>query len=159
MLVIAQTFLEILFENKNMKKLVLMLLVATAAQSQAISGFVGYKSGEIDFTLEKELVYGLGISIIDANIVATRANKYDRGKFHQSQRDVTPTVFLLLGGKIDEITVVGKLGMSHFEQSIDGKRDSQKLYSVVGVQIGYHNFFGNFDSCNSLMLGYKIKLM
>jgi hypothetical protein len=27
------------------------------------------------------------------------------------------------------------------------------------VQIGYHNFFGNFDSCNSLMLGYKIKLM
>jgi hypothetical protein len=143
--------------KKNMKKLIFLLLFATAAQSQAITGFVGYKAGEIDFTLEKELIYGLGVSLIDANIVGTRANKYDRDKFHQAQRDVTPTVFLLLGGKIDQITVVGKLGMSHFEESIDGNRAGQKLYSTVGLQIGYHNFFGNFDTCNSLMLGYKIE--
>jgi hypothetical protein len=141
-----------------MKKLVFLLLVATAAQSQAITGFVGYKAGEIDLTFQRELIYGVGVSVIDANIVATRANKHDRGKFHEAQRDVTPTVFFLLGGKIDQITIVWKLGMSHFEQSIDGKRDGQKLYSVVGIQIGYRKFFGSFDSCNSLMLGYKIKL-
>jgi hypothetical protein len=141
-----------------MKKLVFLLLVATAAQSQAITGFVGYKAGEIDITFQRELIYGVGVSIIDSDIITKRANKYNGGKLHQAQRDITPTVFLLLGGKIDQITVVGKLGMSHFEQSIDGKRDGQKLYSVVGIQIGYRKFFGSFDSCNSLMLGYKIKL-
>jgi hypothetical protein len=141
-----------------MKKLVFMLLVVTAVQSQSITSFVGYKSGEIDFTVEKELIYGIGVSIIDTDIIAKRVNKYDLGMFHQANTDVSPSVFLLLGGEVDQVTVVGKLGMSYVDQSINGNNDGKKFYSAVGIQIGYRKIFCNFDNCNSLMIGYKINL-
>jgi hypothetical protein len=108
-----------------MKKLVFMLLVVTAVQSQSITSFVGYKSGEIDFTVEKELIYGIGVSIIDTDIIAKRVNKYDLGMFHQANTDVSPSVFLLLGGEVDQVTVVGKLGMSYVDQSINGNNDGK----------------------------------
>jgi hypothetical protein len=145
-------------KKKNMKKLVFLLLVATAAQSQSLAGFVGYKAGEIDITLHKELIYGVGVSIIDSDIISKRASKYDGNKIYQAQTAISPTVFLLLGRKIDQITVMGKLGLSYVDQTINGSKSAKNLYSAIGIQVGYNNFLFNFDSCNSVMIGYRIKL-
>ena len=141
-----------------MKKLIFFLFAVTAAQSQSLTGFVGYKAGEIDITLHKELIYGVGVSIIDSDIISKRASKYDGNKIYQAQTAISPTVFLLLGGTIDQITVIGKLGLSYVDQTINGNTSAQKFYSAIGMQLGYNNFLCNFDSCNSVMIGYRIKL-
>ncbi|MCL6461292.1 MAG: hypothetical protein I4O51_05410 [Flavobacterium micromati] len=138
--------------------LLLSLLLTTATRSQSITALVGYKSAEIDFTLEKDLTYGLGFSIIDSDQVAKRATTNDRGNIHQATNSLTPAIFMLVGGKIETVSMMCKLGMTYLQQNINNKPDDQNFYKTIGVQVGYRNFIFNFDSCNSVMVGYKINL-
>ena len=139
-----------------MKKLILLLLITTATQAQSISALVGYKAAEVNFKIEKELIYGIGLSITDANLVAKRANKNDGARnIHKANTNIMPSLFFLIGANFDEITIVGKLGGAYFNQSINGKDESQKFYRSVGVQLGYNNILASYDSSNSIMIGYN----
>lgn len=141
-----------------MKKLLFIALLSTVSYAQSISTFAGYKSAEVNFKIERDLIYGIGISVADANQVAKRATNNDHPNIHTANTKLMPSVFFLIGAQFDKVCIVGKLGAAYFEQKINGKNEPQNIYRSVGVQIAYKNIMLSYDSSNSLMLGYNFKL-
>lgn len=150
-----------------MKKLIfifLLLPLMSMAQSQ-IDVMAGYKAVEVNYFLRTEsLNYGLGISAVDSKLVEKRANNNDIFYDHDFTQSVTPSVFALVGGQFEEVSIVGKMGASYVKQNINGIYDTDKhLFLAVGIEIGYDitpelGFKGSFDNVNSFMAGLIINL-
>jgi hypothetical protein len=142
-----------------MKKLILLILFTVSLQAQTITPYIGYRALELDFKIEKTLIYGVGVSIVDADLVAKRATKNDGAfKVHNANTDLVPSLFFLIGANFDGFQIIGKLGGAYFNQMINNEQEVQKIYRSVGVQVGYRKILISFDSSNSLMVGYNFKL-
>ena len=141
-----------------MKKLLLLLLIATGAQAQTVSTMVGYKSTELSYTINRSLNYGIAISVTSSKEVASRANRMDYPNKHTTNDKITPSLFFLIGANFDNITITGKLGATYFNQNINGKQEPQNIYRAVGVQMSYKLIVFSFDSANGAMIGYKFNL-
>lgn len=142
-----------------MKKLILILLFPLIGFTQnTVSALVGYKAFEANFKIKGDLNYGVAVSMTDAKEVAKRATKMDHPNKHTANDKITPSLFLLIGATFDNITITGKLGATYFEQNINGKKEAQNIYRSVGVQLQYKKFIFSYDSANSAMIGYEIKL-
>lgn len=142
-----------------MKKLIVLLLLTLSSNAQSITPSLGFKAVEFDVTFEKNLIYGAGISITESKLVSKRANKNDGAhNVHTSNTKIVPSLFLLIGGEVEDITIIGKLGCAYYEQSINKITESQKFYRSVGVSVGFKQIFISYDSSNSILLGYNFKL-
>lgn len=140
-----------------MKKLILLFPLLGFSQN-TVSTLVGYKAFEVNFKMKGDLNYGVAVSITDAKEVAKRATRMDHPNKHTANDKITPSLFFLIGATFDKITITGKLGDTYFEQNINGKKEAQNIYRSVGVQVQFKNFLFSYDSANSAMIGYEIKL-
>lgn len=127
-------------------------------QGQTVTTMLGYKSIELSYSIDKSLNYGIATSITSSKKVASRASRMDYPNKHTANNEITPSLFFLIGGTFDNITITGKLGATYFDQKINGKREAQNIYRSVGVQVSYKAIVFSFDSANSAMIGYKFKL-
>lgn len=130
--------------------------------SQQLAIMLGNKSVEISTTYTHPLIFGMSVSIVDSKIVEKRANNNDFNK-HNLNSDLTPSVFGLIGGEFEELSLIGKLGASYIDQSINGIQEKQKLYFAVGIIADYkiNDIIGirvSFDNVNSAMIGITIHL-
>jgi hypothetical protein len=142
-----------------MKKLILILLFPLLGYSQnTVSTLVGYKSFEVNFKIKGDLNYGVAVSMTDAKEVAKRATRMDHPNKHIANDKLASSLFFLIGATFEDITITGKLGATYFEQSINSKKEAQNIYRSVGVQVQYKKFIFSYDSANSAMIGYEIKL-
>lgn len=144
-----------------MKTLLLLLVLPlfTIAQSNQIAIMGGYKTGEISasYTAENELIFGLAVSITDSKIAEKRANIKDLNH-HDFNDKVIPNVFGLIGGKFDNLSLIGKLGAAYVNQNINNIPEPKKYYFTVGMAIDYKvsdliGLRGSYDSVSSLLLG------
>ena len=141
-----------------MKKILLLLLIASGTQGQTVSTMVGYKSTELGYTINKSLNYGIAASVTSSKEIASRANRMDHPNKHTTNDKITPSLFFLIGANFDNITITGKLGATYFNQNINGKQEPQNIYRAVGVQMSYKLIVFSFDSANGAMIGYKFNL-
>ena len=127
---------------KSFSYIVAIILVFGAAKLNAqsqLSVMAGYKAIEISgaYTAENELLFGLAISAVDSEITQKRANTNDRGSNHEFKSDFTPAAFGLIGGKFDDLSIIGKIGGAYIKQEINGNSEPQNIYLAAGVIIDY----------------------
>lgn len=148
-----------------MKNLILILFPALLfAQSNQISLTAGYKAIEISasYTAPNEVIYGLAFAGVDSKIAEKRANNRDINQ-HKFNDKYIPAVFGLLGGKFDNISVIGKLGTAYVNQDINGLKEKQKLYLAGGITFDFKmtetlSLRTSYDSVSSLLIGITYHL-
>lgn len=146
--------------------LLIILYLNCNAQQSIGSLTAGNKSFELSYNYldeESELIYGVSFSVVDSKISEKRANSNDKGNIHEFKSDVVPAVFLNIGSKFEKLHIVGKLGGSFLEQSINGIKENKNIYLAFGIQGRYYvsdntAFIASYDSVNSLMAGISINL-
>jgi len=150
---------EIFYKFLNTLKILILFIPAlTMAQTQA-SAMVGYKSAELSFAYEaeNELIFGAAVSATATDVTEKRANRNDRGTVHQFNGSFTPAVFGLIGGKFDELSIIGKIGGAYVDQSINGK-PTKDLFLALGIAVEYKisdaiGLRGSYDSVAGPMAG------
>jgi hypothetical protein len=132
---------------------------AATAQTTQASAMVGYKSIELSYAYEaeSELIFGGAISATSSDMTEKRANNNDKGKRHEFEGDVTPAVFGLIGAKFDDLYIIGKIGGSYVDQTINGE-PTKDLFFALGVAIEYKisgaiGLRGSYDSVAGPMAG------
>jgi hypothetical protein len=143
-----------------MKTLIILLFpILLLAQSKQIAVMGGYKAGEISisYTAPNELIYGLAVTTVDSKIAEKRANNNDIN-IHKFNNKYVPGVFGLIGGKFDDLSIIGKLGTAYINQNINNITEKQKYYFTAGIAIDYKisetiGLRGSYDSVSSLLLG------
>lgn len=136
------------------------------SQEQRGSMTAGNRTFELSYISENEegLGFGAAFSLVDSGLVEARANKNDTMKNkHEFVSNVTPTVFALISGDFEQITIVGKIGTAYVNQNINGIRDSKKLYFAVGISFEKPiteeiSVKAGYDNVNSLLIGVSFKL-
>lgn len=159
-----------------MKKLILLSVLLTQtvfAQTTNINLSVGNKTVELGLTrtIESEIILGGSFALTNSKVIEDRANLIDAGSYlHKVNTNYTPSVFALMGGKFDNLSIVTKVGSSYINQDIkkinskeDYHKDSKVLYLAVGVDVMYQisdviGIGASFDNVNSLMLGINYKI-
>lgn len=151
--------------KRTVLALIILISLNIHGQETKISAMAGYKSAELGFTYldeESELIYGVSASIVDSKVSEKRANNNDKGKYHEFRNDIVPALFLNIGGKFDNISLIGKIGGSYVEQKIN-KEPTKDLFLALGLCIEYEvsdtiGLRGSYDSVNSLLIGISFKL-
>jgi hypothetical protein len=140
----------------------LLIIVCLNANAQSkLNVQAGYKSFGVGYVFQNEdfLNFGVSASIVDSGIVEKRANRNDTSKkVHTFHSDVVPAIFGTVGGTFDRVTITGKGGVAHLQQSIQGEKEPQNIYWAVGVAIDYQindqfGFIFSYDNINSGMAG------
>src|SRR5690349_9672974 len=111
-----------------MKTILLFLLpLLSIAQSKQIAVMGGYKAGEVSvsYTAPNELIYGIALTTVDSKIAEKRANNNDIN-IHKFNNKYVPGVFGLIGGKFDDLSIIGKLGTAYINQNINNIAEKQK---------------------------------
>ena len=139
--------------NIKIKSVLIMLLLSSSmaiAQSidyhhrwdelpsSQIAVMAGNKSIELSASYTHSLIYGCAISVIDSKVVANRVwiNTTDK---------ITPTVFALLGGEFEELSMIGKLGACRFNNTqwvTFGFVIDYKINEMIGLRSSYDNVVG-----------------
>lgn len=146
--------------------LLIIIYLNVNAQEQRGSLTGGNRTFELSYISENEegLGFGAAFSLVDSKLVQERANKNDTMKNkHEFVSKVTPTVFALISGDFEEITIIGKIGTAYVNQNINGIRDSKKLYFAVGISFERPiteeiSVKAGWDNVNSLLIGVSFKL-
>lgn len=143
-----------------MKTLLILLFPLMMFSQNTISTLVGYKSFEVNYKIKGNLNYGIAISITDSKQIANRANKMDPNplNFHRAIDKISPSLFLLIGGTFNNVTITGKIGATYFNQTINNIKEPQNIYRSVGVEVQYKNFILSHDATSSIMIGYEFNL-
>lgn len=139
--------------------LLIIVYLNVNAQSSQASVMVGYKSAELSFAYEaeSELVFGAAISATASDVTEKRANNMDQGKVHKFKGDLTPAVFGLIGAKFEDLYIIGKIGGSYVDQTINGK-PTQDIFLALGISAEYKitdavGLRGSYDSVGGAMAG------
>lgn len=148
-----------------MKTLLIFLIpLLTIAQSNQIAIMGGNKALELSFsyTAPNEVIYGIAIAGTDSSIAEKRANKFDQ-KEHVFQDKYIPTIFGLIGGEFDNLSVIGKIGSAYVNQTINGTEEKRKMCLAVGIAFDFKisETFAlrtSYDNVSSLMLGITYHL-
>lgn len=143
-----------------------MITKANAQSSNNAILLVGYKSVEIGYSVndEESLNLGFSLSAVDSKLVQDRANRNDVNRHkHDFKGSLVPSVFWLVGGTFDKITLTGKVGTSYINQLIDGLEDKKKIYLAVGIILSHKisdrvSISGSYDNVNSAAIGLTYKL-
>lgn len=144
--------------------LLIIICLNVNAQEKQISFMGGYKTIELGYsytTEESESIYGFTISAVDSKTASKRANKNDKGKIHEFKGDYVPAAFALIGAKFDDLNIIGKLGFTYVDQTIN-KEQSKDVFLAAGLIVDYklNSNFGaraSYDSVNAVMIGISLK--
>lgn len=144
--------------------LLYLLPIIVLSQSNQLSLSIGYKSLEISttYTAPNELIYGIALAVTDSKLAENRANKKDIN-IHKFNDKYITGIFGLIGGKFDNLSIIGKLGTAYINQNINNIQESQKYYFTAGLSIEHKisetlALKSSYDSLNSLLLGITIHL-
>lgn len=147
-----------------MKTLILLLFSSLLSAQSNIGLMAGYKAAEVSYSYvtENEMIYGLSFSAVDSKVAEKRANNNDK-KNHDIKSDYVIGGFGLIGGKFDNLSIIGKLGVGYLEQNINNIVEPQKYYFAVGVTIDHKindqlGLRGSYDSISSLLVGVTFYL-
>lgn len=128
--------------DRTFKVLIILILfipAASQAQSKQVTAMAGYKAFEVSaaYVAESELIFGLAVMGASAHGIEQRANKNDvNKKVHALNGEVVPAVFGLIGGEFDELSIIGKLGGTYIDQSINGT-PTKDIFFAVGIAFDY----------------------
>lgn len=142
--------------------LIILICLNVNAQSSEVSIMAGHKAAEVSFMadFESELSFGVAISATAADVTEKRANKNDLGKIHVFKGDLTPAAFALAGAKFDDLKIIGKVGVSYVEQTINGE-PTEDVFLALGLAAEYNitetlAFRASYDSVAGVMAGITI---
>lgn len=158
-------------KKKDKIILAIILIVAllgawvTNAQEQKISAMAGYKAIEFGYSYtdeETELIYGISVAGVASDVAEKRANNNDKGKHHEFKGDIVPAIFGTIGAKFDRLNIIGKIGGSYVEQTIN-KEPTNDVFLALGLMVDYlvNDSLGiivGYDSVSSVLVGLSIKL-
>lgn len=150
---------------KTLLTTLLIILYLNVSAQTKINALAGFKSFELGTTItdeESELIYGVSVSAVDAGVSEDRANRNDKGKNHEFRNDIVPALFLNIGGKFDNLSIIGKIGSSYVEQKINNE-PTKDLFLALGIMasLKVSNSTGlvlSYDSVNSVQFGISIAL-
>lgn len=135
------------------------IMHSVTAQSRQLSAMAGYKAFELSasYTAENELIYGAAASATSSDVTEKRANNMDQGKIHKFNGDITPAVFGLIGGKFDDLSIIGKIGASYVSQTINGA-PTKDAFLALGIAAEYKisdttGLRGSYDSVAGALIG------
>lgn len=138
---------------------------ATNAQEQRFSAMAGYKAIEFGYSYtdeETELIYGVSVAGVASDVAEKRANTNDKGKRHEFKGDIVPAIFGTIGAKFERLNIIGKIGGSYVEQTIN-KEPTKDLFLAFGIVVDYsvNDSLGvrvGYDSVSSVLVGLSLKL-
>lgn len=143
----------------------LFVALVTNAQEKKFSAMAGYKSLEIGYSYmdeESELIYGVSVAGVASDVAEKRANTNDKGKRHEFKGEIVPAVFGTIGAKFDRLNIIGKIGGSYVEQTIN-KEPTKDVFLALGLMVDYSvndslGFRIGYDSVSSVLVGVSFKI-
>lgn len=126
-----------------------------------VSVMGGIKAGEISVTYTHSVVLGLAASIVSSSQVEKRIKNNGFGQKSEIQTSKVPTVFGLIGGEFENLSMIGKIGGVYVDQKVSGVQDPKKLYLAVGMEFSYKindviALRASYDNINSILVGGTI---